>query len=314
MWNDGGFAPQSRCDVQRFLVGQNTALAIASSATGWQTWVKPPWAKMVHIMFASAGGGGGGGKTGASLTVRGGGGGGGSGMGICLLVPAIALPRTIVVVVGRGGAGGAADLTGTQGGYSAIYAPPLDMTGSTSFSIMHGQTGGAGGTAGTGAAGAGGTPGGAGGIARLRNYFCGATSTEWSGSTGGSGGTPGGAAPTGGSSVGNVWAGSGGGAVSVTDVTQAGGTVANYPYPPGRHGAAGTAGGGAGGNQPWPGWDADELPLLFPSTGGGGGTAAAVGGVGGDGYFVTGGGGGGGGTTGGAGGRGGDGFCIITSW
>ena len=84
---------------------------------GTFTWNKPGNISTVHIFCQGAGGGGAGGQTGIAGTNRSGGGGGGGGSTTRVMVPAVALPNTLWITVGSGGAGGAASL-GNGGSYN----------------------------------------------------------------------------------------------------------------------------------------------------------------------------------------------------
>ena len=73
---------------------------------------------MISILCIGGGAGGAGGQSAAGN--KGGGGGGGSGQFVSLMIPALFIPDTLKIVVGRAGAGGAAASSGGAGGSSYV--------------------------------------------------------------------------------------------------------------------------------------------------------------------------------------------------
>lgn len=86
-----------------------------------------------HVMVEmwGAGGGGGGGGSSTGTTVGGGGGGGGGGAYIRAVV-AVTPGKTLQILIGKGGTGGAADTSGIDGGDTAI----VGSNGTTSSVLM----------------------------------------------------------------------------------------------------------------------------------------------------------------------------------
>lgn len=325
-----------RVNQQIFYAGAT----VAANTTAAKTWIKPRGVSFVQFFVLGGGAGGGSGVFGTASTAAGGGG-GGSGAQTNILFPAWALPDTLYMSVGYGGAGGngvtalGPGLIGSAGiaSYVSLY-PLITPTLNTLFCFSNG---GAAGTAATGAT-AGGA-GAAGAITTLVNCplaakgissgLASAANTSLAGQSGTAGGTTGvgtalafpttGLRVTGGTGGGGCPAintnGNAGGALT-TPVT----TPANI-YPP-QIGGLVTPGVTANGNPGSNGFNALAQMLFF--YGGTGGSSSAgnggIGGAGGAGYYGCGGGGGGGcigGTladTSGAGGRGGDGLIIATAW
>ena len=236
-------------------------------------WIKPRGVSMVRMLLIGGGAGGRAGSTAAGGT------GGGSGAITSWIGPAIFIPDQLGILVGSGGASGAAG-TGSQVLY--IRGP------SSSYSLLT-ASGAASLTA---------------GVTSANNFF-GASGIYTS-----LGGQDGAAVTTAITASTTTFLSGGGGGSSV--VTTAGGNVATkYGYPT-LAGGAGTTGGQGGDGYFMTG------PLLFSvgGAGGGGKNTAGAGGNGGRGGIGSGGGGGGRGTTSGAslGGRGGDGAVFIWSW
>jgi hypothetical protein len=136
----------------------------ASNDSAWQAWHKPAGITFINIT-AMGGGGGGGGATGwVPGFARSGGGGGGSAALTNLFIPAIFVPDTLYIKVGRGGAGGAgapsasAATAGTAGQASYVSLYAATSTGYT-IAVANGGNGGAGATNVAGATIAGGAAG-----------------------------------------------------------------------------------------------------------------------------------------------------------
>ena len=250
-------------------------------------YVIPRGAKALQIVCVGAGGGGGSGRRGAAGGARcgGSGGGGGAYSEVVIQVSDLTLD-TLILMVGRGGPGGAAVSANTTDGNAG--------TAGVETKVLHGASvivkasGGSAGAAGTGSA----ATGGAGG-----------TTGDYAGSAGGASATAG--AGIAGTSATTKTTGGGGGGGSVTAADG---------------GAAGGAGGaGFYGLQSGGATDVNATALSvgrYVGGGGGGGTstASSAGGAGKDG--VAGGGGGGGagslnGNLSGAGGSGGNGLIRI---
>ena len=244
-------------------------------------WVKPRGASMVRIMLIGAGGGGGNGNT-----VQGGGG-GGSGAITSWIGPAMFVPDTLRITVGRGGTSGV-DATAS----SVIYQAK-DGTGYTLLTAN-------GGTSGTTA-----VTGGAGAAAMTNNYF-GASGifTSIVGQAGAAGGSTGQGASRTASNTTFLSGGAGGSG----DPTGVGGSVApNYGY-------TGLPTTPAGGAVPGANGYFITQPIIV-GCGGAGGTVSitvGVGSAGGRGGIGCGG--GGSGEDANAGGRGGDGAVFIWAW
>ena len=275
------------------------------------TWHKPRNASLISILLIGAGAGGGGGKTGASGTARGGGGGGGSGGMNRIHISAYLIPDILFVQPGLGGAGAAADGTGTTAGISYVcFAPTI----SSNSNILHKSCNAAavGGSPGTASAGG---AGGAGGTnvnysfgAPWASIVCGTGVAGQTGATGGAHTGANGGAITWATGGLCISAGAGGGGTPTGNTDFSGGAInGSGLILPTVAGGASAAGAGQDGYF-------SLKPAFMSSGGSGGGTAGASGtaGAGGNGGPGSGGGGGGGGVTGGAGGRGGDGLIIIT--
>lgn len=301
----------------------------SSGSTGWESWSKPKNISFVYILCIGSGGGGGGAR-GNSANSAGGGGGGGSAAWSTGIFPAVMLPDTLFVSVGRGGpggAGGGTNVNGTAGSSGELsYVSVTPSTGTTSVLMVNGAT----------------VAGGGGGSSSSAAGSLGAAGTIWAYSTsyifpqlgqitpnaGVAGIVGASATATNGGSVtitGLVTGGAGGAGASAAGNTANGGAITGIGIIPtvvgGTAGSASTVNGncGLGLNSLTDGYSS-RLPLFF--TGGSGGASTGVspnnftGGRGGDGSYGCGGGGGGGvyNATGGTGGRGGDGLVIITCW
>ena len=318
-FEDFGFLPSNFTgDVQTFFTGNN--------AQGSQKWLKPRGVTMCYMVCIGSGGGGGGGFTGASTTARGGGAGGGSSSIAKMLIPALFLPDVLLVQVGSGGKGGAANANGGTGVNSIIsYGVGLTAIGTSPNIILQSNNAApGGGGAGTGAAGGtGGT------VPTISTQAISGAAASWGvqsfivGLAGGGGGAQTGAAGT---AVNNAWnliccgSGAGGGGVNSVNSGFAGGNIGfvgsldfadgaivTGSLVGGTAGSSTAAGNGNSGIQLW-------KPFYMTGGSGGGSSDGSTGGNGGNGGIGCGGGGGGGGTTGGTGGNGGDGFVCIISW
>lgn len=294
----------TKADVQVF---NGTA---PTSGGGWQTWVKPRGASMLHILCIGAGGNGGNGAVGAASTAAGGGG-GGSGVQNALVIPAALLPETLYCSI-------------AQGAGAITYLMIEPVTANTSSCILRAGAGGNGGNAAGATAGAAGAAGTVSAIsaqplAGLGFYTLLAGQAGIVGSATGNGAAL--TLPTTGLLI---TGGTGGGGLPASGTGNFGGsfTVAGTfpPHSGGVSAGATTNPAGNGSN----GFDRviNGLSYSYGGTGGGTTHAAATGaglvaGNGGAGGIGCGGGGGGGGFTGstqGLGGRGGPGQIIITAW
>jgi hypothetical protein len=281
-------------------------------------WNKPAGINFVYGIIIAAGSGGGGGFSMGAGTTGGGGGGGTPGPTIQFIQPAYLVPDKLVVVVGRGGAGGAAS---TSGGYpnlaTGIFYQGVGQTSVNTGTVYYAlpaltMAGNNSGRTGTGAAGGnGGTapslnpttnhPG----IMGFSNYVQTVTAlTGFAGTL---------VAGTNATFVGRPQGGAGGGGVT-SGVAAAGGNVLG-PTTSGQSIWSRDLSGGAATGQA--GEDGITLfePTFFSLPGAGGGAnASGTGGAGGKGGIGCGGGGGGAGTTGGRGGDGGDGLVMLVCW
>jgi hypothetical protein len=321
-WDLGHLVNNFSGDVQVFFTDNN------NPASGSQKWVKPSGASMCYMVVITGGGGGGGGRTRTSTNPGGGGGGGASGNIAKYLVPAIFIPDVLWVLVGSGGAGGAANGNGTIGlatdisysaGISAISAIPNIILSSAGNNMAAATAGG------TAAAGAGGTLG---AVINAGNIGAAAANSIFSVLAGGAGTAGGVQTGAVGVDVTAVWntvalsGGAGGAGVNTVNTGFAGGNIvlqsaldfadgtmtpaSNY-IAGGVAGSSTAAGDGNAGVQLW-------KPFYMTGGSGGGSSDGGIGGNGGNGGIGCGGGGGGAGTTGGRGGNGGNGFAIIISW
>jgi hypothetical protein len=306
MFFEGLPVPAVDCDVQVFRSAQT------ATTTQMHTWRRPQGKNMAYLLAIGGGGGGGGGFTAAAAAARGGGGGGGSSSFAALTIPLFAIPSTLLIQVGSGGAG--ATGTGGNGIPSRILHWP-DSTAVHNVILDSCNTvTGNGGAAGTGASGgAGGSSATAPTVARSPLMQLGFFATLQGGTAGAAGGAQTGAngsvqnfdTVTGKRTMGGC------GGAGTTSADFIGGAITAIssaffsemkPQTP----AAGSN--SAGGSY-------TLLAPLFGYAGiGGSSSNAGVGGDGGDGGVGCGGGGGGGGTTGGRGGRGGDGLVVIICW
>lgn len=269
--------------------------------TSSSTYVKPSWAKRVHIYMISDGGGGGSGRRGAAGTVRCGGGGGASGCVSWTEFDAADLADGIAITVGQGGAGGAAATVDNANGSAGSAG-----TG-CSFGTYLYAPGGNGGGGGTNSGGGAGTAVGVTSRFQQIGFAGGAASNT--GGTGSASAVSNTGVPTGGAAGGGIQAtdvrasgGSGGSiSVSIVSISTAGGSL----------GSAGSAGSN-GNSGAW-------IFGITLGTGGGGGAGnnlAAAGNGGNGGNYGAGGGGGGASLNGfdsGAGGNGAPGVVVVVT-
>lgn len=276
---------------------------------GTFTWVKPQDATIFQIELCGGGGSGAAGHRGAAGTDAAGGGGGGPGAYTSVWVLASALPDTVTVTAGAGGAGVpgiSADGNGTAGNAGAG-----STFGTGALNVYFNADGGAGASAST-------TTSSPGGAAGLRGTDSGAAGAAGSNAIG--------AVPAGnflgftiagasGQSLRAPWGGSSGGGFTAANAVSNGaiGTQAGF-VARAINSAAGTTTGSR---------DATDAGFFdkWGASGAGGATsdasATVPAGSGGDGSRGNGGGGGGAARTGsisGAGGKGGDGWARITGF
>lgn len=290
------------------------------SGVNWQTWKKPRGVNFVYFFVI---GGGGGGRAGeVSDPPYGGIGGGGAACSIGLF-PAWALPDTLFIQVGEGGAGGTRGVNPTGGGVSSISLWPSATTPTRNNLLLRANGGSFSPNYLTDAPSVAENSVAASNLASLGLFrFIGGYSTSY---------TPTGPYPFAGSYVGQ---GGGRGGDAFNTNNTAGNAAPPYVYGLGQGfnqlanapvGAGGAAADGAAGR----GGDGTSGFVLFPGlfrmtggTGGGGAGRATLadanGGDGGHGGIGCGGGGGGGNFPGSfpgsRGGNGGPGLVIITSW
>lgn len=276
---------------------------VSASFVAFSEWTKPLGSKIVYIFGMSAGGGGGGGDSGASNTNRGGGGAGGSGCIGRITLYAGMIPDTLYIQVGAGGAGGAAETAGTDGGKTVVSVRPQSSSSSFILNLPGGNNGG-GSTSPSGGSGAVlvSVPSPASLVLSSLGVYVGTNGLA--GGAGGSSGAVGSSKTALASSV--IMGGAGGGSADALPLDYAGGNCTGAGVLP-------TVFGGAAGG--FNGGDGVFSRKQFCSTGGSGGGSydLGTGGRGGNGGYGSGGGGGGGGLTGGAGGNGGDGIVVIIS-
>jgi hypothetical protein len=279
------------------------------NATGgsFQTWNKPRGKAMCMMVVIGSGSGGGGGMTGATGTVRGGGGGGASGAIARCVIPIFALPDTMYVQVGVGGAGGAAINAGGAGQRSYISLAP--NTTAANIIMQSGNAAATGGAAGSVAGSA------AAGVAETISTVALCLQANMGIFTfiAGKIGSIGGVVAGGNGSSNTILTthflngGAGGGTTPAANTDFIGGAQTGAGIFPTCSQAAGAGIDGRGSYL-------FEKPFL--SYGGCGGNTHGAGqaGAGANGAIGSGGGGGGGGITGGRGGRGGDGLVLIYCW
>ena len=269
-----------------------------STTIGWQTWTKPSGVSMVYMIAIGGGGGGGGGQSDSQSGARSGGGGGGGSAVTVVIYPAAFLPDVLQILVGVGGAGGAAYGHGESGKmtYVSISKNIIanDVLLASGFSAANGGEDSSSGEGGW--------------VDTFTSLFGNAISAGWKSIAGmrGSIGVQLGLPITSGGSV--------GGLVDASHVGFDGGWVefrtavyTNLILGGVAAGAGGLINGGAGVCY----WQR----LMFSGGSGGGANAlSGTGGIGGAGGPGSGGGGGGAGVTGGTGGTGGGGLVIIAAW
>jgi hypothetical protein len=120
------------------------------------TWTKPAGAVRSRIIAQGAGAGGGSGRKGATATNRFGGGAGAAGGRTEVDIPASLLPASLAVTVPAGGAGGAAQATGSTDGNAGVTPASTTLVGTGVNVVARGGANGLGGTAAAGTAGSGG--------------------------------------------------------------------------------------------------------------------------------------------------------------
>ena len=257
-----------------------TGYQLSADGSDGATWLKPRGASMVRMMLIGAGGGGGNGSSSV------GGGGGGSGAVTSWIGPAIFLPDSLIIQVGKGGSSGVA------GEASKV----LYRTGGTYYVLLSANAGTSGNTTVTA---------GTNGAAMTNNAF-GASGIFTS--TAGQAGVNGGSTGNGSSNFASSTTFLGGGAGGAGGATSTGGQAsANYGYfnQPTTTPFGGVVKGGDGYFLTQP---------ILVGCGGSGGTTntSGVGSDGGRGGIGCGG--GGAGEDAASGGRGGDGAVFIWSW
>jgi hypothetical protein len=289
------------------------------SGVNWQTWKKPRGINFVHVFCI---GGGGGGRAGEAADPPHGGIGGGGAATSTALFPAWALPDTLFIQVGAGGAGGTRGVNPTGGGASIIALWPSETTPTTNNLLLR-ASGGSFSPSGLAAPSASANTVAASNLASIGvvKFVAGVGSTDRStsqysfspnfvGQGGGRGGDGKNTNNTPGDPGQQYVYGLGQGFNQTVDApVGAGGAAAD--------GAAGRGGDGTSGFVLFPG-----LSYMSGGTGGGGAGRATLadanGGNGGNGGIGCGGGGGGGNFAGSfpgsRGGNGGPGLVIITSW
>ena len=262
------FASPQSANYQEFFGGNTT-----------RDWIKPRGASMVRFMLIGAGGGGG---IGSSAQ---GSGGGGSGAVTSWIGPAIFIPDSLRIGVGKGG------VSSVDGSESLIYYQAKNGAG---YELLRANGGGSGTT---------GITAGLGGAASTNNFF-GASGifTSIAGQDGAAGSATGAGTPIGASSTTFLSGGAGGAGAAAST----GGAVAtNYVY---TALPSTTAGGTVAGKD---GYFITQ-PILLGLGGAGGTTSTTVGTAGGRGGIGCGGGGSGEDATTSA--QGGDGAVFIWAW
>jgi len=268
------------------------------TATGSNTWTKPPLASHIHGQLIPGGAGGGSGRCGNAGGIRTGGNGGNGASLVEFTRKASDLDSSVTVTVGTGGAGGAS--TSTDGTSNAGAAGGATLFGSSSaiyYAYTVAPTGGLGGSTTTN------TQTTSSPIGYTAATGASASATGAAGSNGGTAWGMGGASG-GGITVGNAYSAGGTGRTSINGLSNTGG-------PAGSAGVAGTAGGDAAAATA-------QVGGFHPAPSGGGGGSGEGGGRGGNGGGYGGAGGGGGasltGTASGKGGDGANGAALIITY
>jgi len=283
---------------------------------GYQTWHKPRKCNFVYIISIDGGGGGSSGYTNTTLGTSG----GGAGSVTRALIDSKFIPDTLLVKVGRGGKGGAAQFsagtaqnTGATGEVSGIFVATSQVnsqsTGNNASSFLGGFSTAAGGSLSSGA-GAAATIAGASFLVGLINFV---SIAGTSGANANTSVTPVDIQPL--TSQINTGGAGGGGPRTIIDTAYNGGSINSSSFSPRIAGGIGDAALGTNGAHGFTSWK----PFFSTGGAGGGGASgsACFGGRGGDGGIGSGGGAGGSvpaSSTTGAGGDGGDGIVIIVSF
>ena len=300
----------------------NRVFITNGTSNSWQTWIKPPNIKFIHILVVGGGGGGGGGASQTLNISTGGGGGGGSAFSQGYF-PAFLIPDLLYIQVGPGGPGGASISAGSAGSLSYVSVQPNTTAQNVilaSGAVVAGG-GGAGGGSIAGSAGAAGT------IftqATRPASYLGITSflTGVIGQAGGVGGSPlanlSYTQPFGMGGAGGAGNTVGGSQDTTGNITTGVGSATQYPtISGGTSGGVGTRG-GSGYSSILPSSNFSlSIPFFNTAGAAGGNSSSGAGGAGGDGAYGCGGGGGGSSNNsggGGKGGNGGGGIVIITCY
>jgi hypothetical protein len=311
----------NKTDQNTYIFYANASDSISGS---FQTWNVPEYATFLHFTVIGGGAGGGSGYyTGSTAVTSGGGGGGAPGGLVAVSIPAVLLPKTLYLQVGRGGKGAPGQtvngngITGGTGEISCVCLYPEINPGSTL--IQSSNTSPGGGVGGTAIAG---------GTAGTAITIADATNLKWLGIVGNTvaqtAATAGGLSNTAATSItyaGLLTGGGGGGGARNTSLGGNGGgiimnsiTSSTTIAISGGLGNATTGGDSTAGSSGFFSWK----PFISTGGSGGGGqggtTITLPGKPGGKGAYGSGGGGGGAGRyiNSGAGGDGGDGLIIIS--
>jgi len=310
----------NKTDQNTFIFYANASGSVSGS---FQTWSIPEYATFLHFTIIGGGAGGGSGyfSGGTAATANGGGGGAPAGL-VSVTIPAILLPKTLYLQVGRGGKGGAAVSSTGNGNngepgnisYVCLY-PEINVGSILMQSSNTAPGGGSGGTTTTGTVG-------------TAITIADTTNLKWLGIVGNTiaqtAGTAGATSNTNATAVtyaGLLTGGGGGGGIRNTSIAGNGAgitmtSIASY-VATNINGGTGNATAGADSTDGSVGYFSWRPFISTGGTGGGGqgGTTITLAGKpGGKGAYGSGGGGGGAGRyiSSGAGGDGGDGLIIIT--